>query len=176
MAYVSRLFALVFACVAGLSVASAADVPLEYAVKASYLYKFAPFVQWPSKAFSSADDPFTICLIGKDPFGHMLDDVVHGQRVGGRAISVRRIEGIKPGTTCHILFAGAGEAADEALQAVAGQPVLTVTDRSHGVTGGMIQFVMTAGRVRFMIDQGAAQESGIEISSKLLGLAVSVAR
>jgi hypothetical protein len=44
------------------------------------------------------------------------------------------------------------------------------------VNGGMIQFVTAAGRVRFMVDLGTAQNSGIAISSKLLGLAVSVAR
>jgi len=36
--------------------------------------------------------------------------------------------------------------------------------------------VMVAGRVRFRIDQAAAQDCGIAISSKLLGLAVSVNR
>jgi hypothetical protein len=36
--------------------------------------------------------------------------------------------------------------------------------------------VTVGGRVRFAVDQGAAEQSGIVISSKLLGLAVSVTR
>jgi hypothetical protein len=54
--------------------------------------------------------------------------------------------------------------------------VLTVTDRGSGAAGGMIQFVMQAGRVRFQIDEGAARANGLTISSKLLELAIAVDR
>lgn len=149
--------------------------PIEYAVKASYLYKFAPFVQWPPAAFASPAAPLTICIAGRDPFGKMLDEAVRGQRVNGHPIEIRRIDTIRTGMACHILFVG-GEGGDQALRALAHEPVLTVTDRNHGGTGGMIQFVTVGGRVRFAVDQAAAEQSGIVISSKLLGLAVSVTR
>jgi hypothetical protein len=175
MAHVRRLAALLL-LMAGLNGgARAADLPLEEAVKASYLYKFAPFVQWPTAAFDGANAPLTICIGGQNPFGAALDEAVRGQRVNSHPIVVRHIEAIRAGLTCHILFAS-GDNAEEMLRAVAGAPVLTVTDRGRGVNGGMIQFVTTAGRVRFMVDLGTAQNSGIAISSKLLGLAVSVAR
>jgi len=147
--------------------------PIEYAVKASYLYKFAPFVQWPSTAFETPTAPLSICIAGSDPFGPALAEAVRGQRVNGHPIMVRHVEAVRPGLACQILFVG-GEDAGQTLQAVAHEPVLTVTD--HSGAGGMIQFVMVAGRVRFSINQAAAQNSGIAISSKLLGLAVSVNR
>jgi len=175
MAHVTRLAAfllLIFGLGGG---AWAADLPLEAAVKASYLYKFAPFVQWPSAAFDSTTAPLVICIGGQDPFGSALDEAVRGQRVNGHPIVVRHLTAVHAGSACHILFVS-GDNAEEMLRAVAGEPVLTVTDRSRGVTGGIIQFVTTAGRVRFMVDLGTAQNSGIAISSKLLGLAVSVAR
>ena len=149
--------------------------PFENAVKASYLYKFAPFVQWPPAALGTSAAPFTICVAGSDPFGPALDEAVRGQRVNGHPIVVRHVEAVRPGLACQILYVG-GEGAGEALQAVAREPVLTVTDHTKTGAGGMIQFVMVAGRVRFSIDQVAAQNSGIAISSKLLGLAVSVNR
>jgi hypothetical protein len=158
------------------SVADPVDLPLEAAVKASYIYRFAPFVQWPESAFEGPNDPLTICLVGHDPFGRILDDAVRGQRINGRPISVRRISEIKPEPTCHILFAGGGENSEEMLQMVANQPVLTVTDQTSGMTGGIVQFVTVGDRLRFTIDQAAAQQHGIAISSKLLGLAVNVAR
>lgn len=153
--------------------ARSAELPLEYAVKASYLYKFAPFVQWPPAAFGSPTAPLAICIAGPDPFGPALAEAVRGQRVNGHPIVVRRIETVRPGIPCQILFVD-GEDTEAALQAVAREPILTVTDHSRGGAGGMIQFVMVAGRVRFAIDQAAAQDSGIAISSKLLGLAVRV--
>jgi len=173
MAHVKRLAA-GLALLAGLGVrAQAASIPLEYAVKASYLYKFAPFVQWPPSAFSTPNAPLVICIAGPDPFGGALNEAVRGQRVGSHPIVVRRVETVRPGMGCQILFVG-GEDTEEDLQAVAHEPILTVTDRSRGGIGGMIQFVTVRGRVRFAINQSAAQECGIAISSKLLGLAVSV--
>ena len=40
----------------------------EYDVKAAYLYKFTKFVEWPEAAFASAEAPFVIGVIGRDPF------------------------------------------------------------------------------------------------------------
>lgn len=174
MAPLMRLAALVFLASLG-GGTHAADLPLEYAVKASYLYKFAPFVQWPSTAFDTPTAPLSICIAGSDPFGPALSEAVRGQRVNGHPIVVRRVEAVRPGLTCQILYVG-GEDTSAALQAVAHEPILTVTDHNRSGAGGMIQFVMMAGRVRFSIDQAAAQGNGIAISSKLLGLAVSVNR
>jgi hypothetical protein len=33
---------------------------LERAIKATYLWKFAPFVEWPASVFKSPDSPFVI--------------------------------------------------------------------------------------------------------------------
>ena len=172
MAHVIRSIALLALLAAVPGGSRAAEPPIEYAVKASYLYKFAPFVQWPAAAFAGPSAPLIICIAGQDPFGHMLDDAVRGQRVNGHPFEVRHVDSVRPSMPCHILYAGGGAA--EALQAVASAPVLTVTDGGQG--GGIIQFVTVQGHVRFAINQAAAAGNGIEISSKLLGLAVKVTR
>ena len=163
---------------AGVSPAPAQESNLETAVKANYLYKFAPFVDWPVGAWPGPGAPLSVCVLGEDPFGPVLDQAVRGQSLGGRPIAVRRLQGVQAAGGCQILFVGRlkGQGVSEALRAVAGQPVLTVTDQSRGVSGGMIQFVMRDGRVRFDIDADAAQAAHLTISSKLLGLAVSVRR
>jgi hypothetical protein len=40
--------------------------------------------------------------------------------------------------------------------------------------GGMIAFILEDRRVRFNIDQGAAQKAGLKLSSRLLSVARSV--
>jgi hypothetical protein len=154
----------------------AGPTSLEYAVKAAYLYKFAPFVAWPARVFPSPTSPFTICVAGADPFGPLLDDVVKGQKLDEHPIVVRRMAGGEGAASCQILFIGHIEpqAAADLFHAVDRQPVITVTDKSHGVSGGVIEFVMEGGRVRFDIDEAAAEAAGAPISSKLLGLAASV--
>lgn len=157
---------------------SAAPPPgLEQAVKASFLFKFAPFVEWPANVFPSSARSFVICLSGDDPFGPVLDEVVRGQRISGRAVNVRRLGVSGNALGCHMLFAGkSGDTAYTPFAEVAGKPVLTVADRTGGPSGAMIQFVMQGGRVRFQIDDATARANGLNISSKLLGLATSVER
>jgi hypothetical protein len=146
---------------------------LEVAVKAAYLYKLAPFVGWPAASPDEASAPFTLCVVGADPFGPVLDRAVANQSVDGRAIVIRRMAKADRKSACKILYAGGPPAAvREALQAVDGAPVLTVTDSP--ATPGIVDFVIDQGRVRFRLDDQAAAQNGLTISSKLLSLAVSV--
>lgn len=156
--------------------AAMSDGTLEQAIKASYLTKFAPFIGWPAEAFAGPKGALTICISGQDPFGSILDDVARGQKADAHPIVLRRLTGTVPRQGCHILLVGHPNAGGAPLAEVAGLPVLTVTDKSEGVTGGMIQFVKQGGRIRFEINEAAARASGMTISSKLLGLALSVNR
>ena len=167
----------ILGALAGLAVPLAANAsPIEYAVKATYLCKFAPFIEWPTSAFTSRSSPFNLCVLGDDPFGRTLDQAVSGQRVGEHPMFVKRLDRMDGAETCHILYAGGSPRmpAAEAVRRVRGAPVLTVTDESRGGSGGIIQFVLKDGRVRFEIDAAAATASQIVISSKLLSLALSV--
>jgi hypothetical protein len=156
-----------------------ADDPgsLELAVKATFLYKFQPFVTWPAEAFPSPAAPFTLCVVGNHPFGSLLDKVVEGQRAGNREVTVRRLTTVSPDDHCQILYVGADDpvVARQLQVPVAGTPVLTVTDSIRDSSAkGMINFIIADNRVRFEIDNAAATRSGLVISSKLLSLAVSV--
>jgi hypothetical protein len=148
------------------------------AMKANYLTKFAPFVEWPARAFAAPDSPLRICVTGPDPFGPLLVDAAKGLQVQGHPVLIDHPDAATALMPCHILFVaqGADRPAADMLHAVAGHPVLTVTDRSRGVAGGMIQFVVQDGRVRFIVDAATAEASGVQISSKLLELAVMVQR
>lgn len=156
--------------------APAAQPSLEQAVKASFLVKFAPFVEWPPSALGDGR-PFVICVAGNDPFGPVLDDVIRGQKIGGRPVAVRRLGAGGNTGNCQMLFAGrSADPGYAPFSNLSGQPVLTVSDSSSGVRGAMIELVMQSGRVRFAIDDSAARANGLVISSKLLGLAVKVDR
>jgi len=155
--------------------ALAAPSDLEYAVKATYLYKFTPFVDWPATAFAAPGSPFVICVIGDDPFGQVLTQTVSGQQSHGHPIVIERAAAFTPNMTCQELFAGHASAtgADATFRAAAGQSVLTISDGPPGADSAIIHFVVKDGHVRFDIDPAAAQRNGITISSKLLDLAQS---
>lgn len=155
----------------GATAVRAADRSLEYAVKATFLYKFAGFVEWPAGSFEHASSPFNLCIAGTDPFGgRIIEDAVRKQRVGRHPVVLRRLARVEPGSNCHAMFvSGSGTA--EALTAVSGTPVLTVTDSSFDAMQGIIHFVIVNDRVNFEIDNVAATKSRLVISSKLLALA-----
>ena len=148
-------------------------VPIEQAIKASYVTKFAPFVEWPATAFAAPASPFLICLTGRDAFGSAIDELALGQKVRGRPMQVRRIVETGSISGCHILVIGTGTS-DTVLGQAAGKPMLTVSDKTAGLDRGMIRFVQLGGRVRFEIDNGSARAAHLAVSSKLLSLAVTV--
>jgi len=153
------------------------DVSLEYAVKATYLYKLAPFVNWPPTTFASVDEPFRICVAGEDPFDDYLQHAVAGRSLGTHPFEVRRLDAVTSETPCQIVFIShlSSQSVQQALDAVSGKPVLTVVDSTEPHPGGgIVQFVIDRGRVRFVIDTGAAARNHITISSKLLNLALAV--
>lgn len=154
------------------------EVSLEYAVKATYLYKMAPFVSWPTGTFTSPDAPFGICVVGPDPFHGFLERAVAGRALGRHPFAVRHLQVPGPGTGCQIVFVGYTGAAEihAALQAFEGKPVLTVTDSAavDDDSGSIVQFVMDGGHVRFQVDSTAAARNHLAISSKLLSLALAV--
>ena len=152
---------------------------LELAVKATYLYKLAPFVKWPAATNAGSNAPLVICVQGTDPFGLVLDRAVSGQAVGIHPVVVRRLARIEPGSGCQIAYVAGGPAQSQAqaLEAVEAAPVLTVTDEARGAgPRGIVHLLLDAGKVRFSIDAGQAEASGMAISSKLLALAVAVKR
>lgn len=144
-------------------------------VKATYLYKLPPFITWPSDAFPSAASPFTLCVVGKDPFGDVLDRAVAGKRLMDRPVAVQRLETVAHDSPCQLMYIAPGaQDIPQALDTVAGAPVLTVTDAAQGAKG-VVNFVTRDNHVRFEIDQAAAARNRLDISSKLLSVAVSVA-
>ena len=146
----------------------------EYQVKAFFLYNFARYVEWPSQSFKAVNDPIVICILGQNPFGSALDQAITGKVVEGRPFVVRRISDIQPGSNCHILFVNSSERKRfrSMAESLKGSGVLTVGE-TPGFTadGGVINFKLEDGKVRFEIDVDAAAREHLHISSKLLSLA-----
>ena len=151
------------------------DTTLEYGVKAAFLLNFTRFVDWPP-APASAESPFTICILGEDPFHGVLDRIAEGEEINGRRLAVQKIRRVEP-RSCRMLFVGHGEPDVPRLLASVGPGVLTVGEGDRFLhEGGMIAFVIEGRRVRFDVNQGAASRAGLQISSRLLSVARSVER
>ena len=161
----------------GAAMSGAQDDTRARGEKAAYLYKFAPFVDWPNPTAEFPSGAFRICVVGGQPFDGVLDRVVQGHTVGGRPIAVQQLAGVTGNSGCSVMFIAGPDAQSVAqtLAAVRGSPVLTVTDGAEGLDdAGIINFVVEDSRVRFEINARAAAANRLTISSKLLSLATRV--
>jgi hypothetical protein len=150
--------------------------PGEYDVKAAYLFNFGRFVSWPDQG-SVNNGVFPICVLGQDPFGRALDNMLTGEKINGAEVTIRRLQRPEEALNCRLLFISASE--DSRLQAIlqvlGKSPVLTVSDLPNFTRhGGMIQFVLEDERVRFSVNLAAAENSGLVLSSQLLKVASSI--
>ena len=153
--------------------------PSEYQVKAAYLYNFGRFVKWPPELSAAKGDSFPVCVLGRDPFGPILDSTLAGEALGGKPVVIRRIARPQDGADCRILFISSTEEnhLKETLAAVDQASVLTVSDMpGFSRRGGMIQFVVEGDRVRFEINLATAESARLVLSSELLKVAAAVRR
>jgi YfiR/HmsC-like len=153
--------------------------PSEYQVKATYLYNFGRFVKWPGTLPAGKGDLFSVCVIGQDPFGTILDSTLAGETLEGKPVAVKRISKPQDAGECRILFISATEEKrlNEILVALDENGVLTVSDMPDFTRrGGMIQFVREGDKVRFEINLESAENAKLVLSSELLKVAASVKR
>jgi hypothetical protein len=154
---------------------AADEQSLEYQVKAAFLLNFTKFTEWPSSAFSYANSPFNICVMGVDPFGNVLDQIVRGEAIAGHRMAIQRIKRGSRTQTCHVLFIGRNEKEAGPVLADVGPGVLTVGEGDRFLQdGGMISFVIENRRTRFDINPTAAENAGLKLSSRLLSVARTV--
>jgi len=160
------------AALAGTSAAAVSETPsLEYQVKASYLYNFVQFIDWPADVFNGE---FRVCVLGVDRFGGALD-ALQAETAAGRAIRVLRFEqpSAAVGAQCHVLFVSRSSDSAQALQMLTAKGVLTVGEvPGFTAQGGIINLVERQGHIRFQVNVQAAQRAGLTVSSRLLQLAL----
>lgn len=146
------------------------DQSIEYAIKATYLNKFMPFIEWPAGTLPAGT--INLCVIGNDPVTAFIDRAASDQRVGDRRIVIRHLTRVTEPSDCQMMYIGSENVRD-ILALVRGKPVLTITnDGGSDGERGIINFVIFDNRVRFDIDNQAAQQCGLMINSKLLSLAI----
>ncbi len=146
----------------------------EYEVKAAFLFNFMRFVEWPPAGPAGPGSPFQLCILGDDPFGPLLDRMVHGKTVGGHPLQILRLKDAPEVRPCRIVFVRREEngKAAKLMEAVRGLPILTIGE-SHEFAqiGGMIYLTMQNDRVGIVINPKPAERAGLRISGKLMSLA-----
>jgi hypothetical protein len=149
----------------------------ENRVKAAFVYKFGDYIEWPTEAFDTPNSPLVIGVVGADALADELARIAAGHTIGGRPVAVRRLRYGDPLSGLHVIFIGRSDSrrVTAALEAIKGQPALTVTESADGIRlGSMINFVVVSDKVRFDVALASAEASRLKISSRLLAVARNV--
>jgi hypothetical protein len=156
--------------------ASSAEASSEYAVKAAFLFKFGAFIDWAPDTFESPSTPLVIGIVGDDPFGNTLDQIVANRTIAGRPVAITRDQKIDQIKGENILFISQSEKMQmNAIVAhLQGKKILTVAEFED--PNIIIHFVIEGNKVRFDINLAQANRVGIKISSKLLSVARTITK
>jgi hypothetical protein len=142
--------------------------------KSEMLWNIAKFVQWPDAALASSKGQIVFTILGEDDLAAELANLLSSKTINGKPVFVRFARRAQDARGSQILYVAASETEhlDAVLLEVSGSPVLTVADTpAFAAHGGMVGFASDSGKVRFEINLGHAERSGLRISAKLLALA-----
>jgi len=142
---------------------------VERHIEAAYLLNFGRYVSWPQAA-----GEVIIGVLGHDPIVGILERTIAGKTINGRSCRIKVYATPEHIDHCEILFLPRSEArqAQAAIAAVAGKPILTVSELDRfSSDGGMIEFLLIDDTVKFDINLGAVERSGLKIGSELLRVA-----
>ncbi len=147
----------------------------EYALKAVFLEKFTPYVEWPRDTVvhdESAD--FIIIIFGRNPFGTILDEIYAEQKIMNKNVEIRYVSRISEIDNCDMLFIS-GSMKDELpviLKRTSGKPILVVGDTEGFAEAGVfVNLFVANNNIRFEINETAITNAGFKVNFRLLRLA-----
>lgn len=152
------------------SLVAHADPVGEYDMKATYLYNFAAFTEWPESERAT----FNLCTLGDENIGQALLRF-EGKRIGGMRVAVARLSSLAAIRKCQLLYVGEREAVNlpRIVAELGEEPVLTVTDLPLLPQVGIV-LALENQRLVFDVNFEQCRRLNLRPSSTLLRLARTV--
>jgi hypothetical protein len=162
----------VAACLAGLPVLAGQQLP-DALLRAAFLLNFARYTEWPAAALAPGA-AVAICVDDEAVFT-ALRDAVDGKSIGDRAVTAQRLLAATGAERCHVAYLRKVTASDATrlFPALADAHVFVVVDDAVAWRAGAVAHVFAEGRrLRFAISLPHARRAGLQLSSRLLSVAV----
>jgi hypothetical protein len=151
----------------------AAQDPTLEELQAGFIFNFMKYTQWPD-----AQQTGTLLICNPDAPSRAANlDILNERVIDSRVIKLLAPAPLDTLEACDVLLINAVTNKDikNILRIVGRSSVLTISDApDFALEGGMIQLEVQGGKIRFHINQGAAKNAGLELSSQVLRLAETV--
>ena len=140
-----------------------------------FIYNFSKYIKWPE---NYNQGKFVIGVLGETELYKDLYTMASAKKeTNGLTLEVKQFKSIENISDCNLLFLSE-KYCDKITQvqaAVSGKPMLIMTDKKGmAKNGAVINFVEDSGKIKFELNQSAADQLGIIISSSLANLAILV--
>lgn len=154
-----------------------AQADAEAKIKASYIYKLAAYIDWPSAETGAAAPPFVIGILDADAVAEELKKLGTAHPLKNRPVQVRQLAAGMSLAGLHLLYIGHRSArnARNLFDSIAAKPVLTMTESAGSLSAGsIINLVLVDDRIRFEVSLPHAEARQLKISSRLLDVAYRI--
>ena len=148
------------------------ELDFEYKLKTAYLFNFAKFTTW--RHLNNQPKKIDLCVTDLDKYEGMKEQL-SGRALGQMSLNIKSVRPNESIEECEILFVDEANEA-EWLERVEGlASVLTVGEsRSFLKEGGIIQFYIENGKLRFAVNIDSLRKSSVNIEGRMLRLAKRV--
>lgn len=150
-----------------------------FAQKAKYhsdiIFRLSQYVTWPEN-----DDgyKFVIGVVGSQSDFETFQKLAFEKRVfHNYPIEVRYFERVNAIDECHLLYVS--EECSIQIQKIIkkkkNKPILIISGKKgYGKSGSIINFIEIEGKLKFELNQSQANKRGLQVSDKLLNLAILI--
>jgi hypothetical protein len=140
-------------------------------VETAFIYQFTNYITWPQNLNK---DAFNISVLGVSPLTQELEGLAKTKTVKGRKIEIQQITDVAQLKRSDIVMITSSNEKhlDEVLKKTRGTGTLIISaSKGFAERGGMINFYIEDGRIRFEINRAAMEKEKLQASSQLLKLA-----
>lgn len=142
-------------------------------VMAVYMFNFTKFLEWTH----SDQEYFYITVLGKSKIIEPLRKIAEKENISGKKIIVEEIRDINQLRKCNMLFIATDDEVmiPVIIKKMVENQFLTVSNaKGFAEKGVCINFIVADEKMKFEINRGAVEKTGVVINSRLLSLAVKV--
>lgn len=148
-------------------------------VEANMLVKFCKYIRWQKKTYEKTKNQVKIGTYKNPNMMKAIKAAVkkNKDKIGKRKVTFATSDDYKKLEDCHILILGDVDA--EEMKAILKffdeKPVLLVSRaKDFAKSGGILEFLLVGGKVRFKFNLKSSKKSKIKINANLLKLAIEV--
>jgi hypothetical protein len=146
-------------------------------LKAVFITRIARFVEWPEGSFESPSSPIRVGVLGASQIYNALHDSLRGASANGRPFELRYLDSLDKASDVHIVVLTDKGRADQrkAARTLRETPVLAIGPSFFfAESGGIMGLEIYDGKVAFEVNNQAAKDADLRISSRVLKLATTV--